>query len=173
MPEYTAHSRLLDVLMADETFFDRLASAIPDYVRFAKVLIREDVAGQLAIADVANMAGAPVGDVVTIACGRSPASYCARGRPPALPVGRPAWPDLDRADACRFDARPLLESGHEPLPALLAFAEASPAGRAFAIDTTFHPQPLRRLFQGRGHETAAEPLGDNHWRTYVRQTPAT
>jgi hypothetical protein len=174
VPGISPETPLIQVLLTDEAFFDRLASAHPVYLRFAKVLLREDTSGRLTLADVANMAGLPVTAVVGAV--RSEPEESAREPTPAavpLPEGRPAWADSPSHETCRFDARPLLEAGHEPLAALLSFAEAASPAAMLVIDATFHPQPLRRLFEGRGYASAAESLAADHWRVYLRRTDGT
>lgn len=173
MPDASAETRFIEALLADETLFDRLAAAHPIYLRFAKVLQREDTAGRLTIADVANMVGLPVASVIAVVRGQAGREEGADGSPPErLPEGRPAWADRPGQDIRRFDARPLLEDGHEPLPNLLSFAESAPREAMLVIDATFHPQPLRRLFEGRGYQSGAEPLGTDHWRVYFRRAEA-
>ncbi len=161
---------LLDALLADEALYDRLIAAFPAYRSFAKVLMREDVAGRLTLADVARMAGLAPADVAGVAAGQpAPAGDSARPAAPPLAEGRPTWADRPESAVRAFDARPLLEAGHEPLPDILSFAEAAPASAVLVLDATFHPQPLRRLFEGRGYESAAEALAADHWRVYFRR----
>jgi len=170
MPSFSPETPLVDALSIDEAYFERLASAFPIYRKFAKALLREDTAGRLTLADVANMAGVPVADVVDASAGPNGGGAAAAA---PLPEGRPAWADFPGQETCRFDARPLLEAGHEPLPALLSFAEAAAPSAMLVIDATFHPQPLRRLFEGRGYASAAESLAADHWRVYLRRSDGT
>lgn len=173
MPRIAADLPFIDALLADETLFERLVAAFPVYVRFAKVLQREDAASRLTLADVANMVGVPPEAVVGVARreGQVPAAE-EPFEPARLPEGRPAWADGADREICRIDVRSLLEDGHEPLPTLLDFAESSPADAMLIIDAIFHPQPLRRLFEGRGYETGAEALAPSHWRVYLRRPDA-
>lgn len=161
MTDLHQHTVFADALAADEQAFDRLVEAAPAYKKFAKVLMREDTAGRLTLADVAHMAGLPVNAVVETATGTGTPTLAA-GQPPSEET--PSWAeDLDPVQWA-FDARPLLIDGHEPLPAILDFVAGVPAGMPFAVDATFHPIPLRRLFEGRGYDTAVRCLAPDHWR---------
>lgn len=164
---------LIDALAADETMFDRLVAGHSVYRRFASVLMREDTAGRLTIADIANMAAVPVAAVVNIArsCGPAPASDEHTAHAP-LPEGRPAWLDKSAQEKKCFDARPLLQAGYEPLPDLLDFADTASLTAVLVIETTFHAEPLRRLFEGRGYQSAAEAQATDHWRIYLRKPQA-
>ena len=169
MQALSAQTRLIDALSDDETTFDRLVAAYPVYRRFAGVLMRDDTATRLSLADIAHMGAIPPAEALSAACGRS-GSVDLPGRHRAEPLveGRPAWAEAGGDAASCFDARPLLQAGHEPLPDLLDFIEAAPVGAVLVIDATFHPQPLRRLLAGRGYDSAAEQLAPDHWRVYFR-----
>lgn len=173
MPEPCAETLLIDALAADETLFDRLVAAHAVYRRFASVLMREDTAGRLTLADIAHMAAVPVPAVLGIArTDAGPADASAQDGGPGervpLPVGRPSWADERGGPVAGFDARPQLQGGHEPLADLLAFAQAAPPSAVLVIETTFHAEPLRRLFEGRGYQSAAEALSADHWRIHLR-----
>jgi hypothetical protein len=165
LPELTEDTTLAESLERDEQVYDRLAKAAPAYRRLARALMREDTAGRLTLRDIANMAGMDPAEVV----------LAARGCEPSMPtVARPpkdALVDWDSVahDGCPvLDARPLLIDGHDPLAAILDFAERLPDGSSFMVAATFHPQPLRRLFEGRGYGSAAQSIAPDHWRVIFR-----
>jgi hypothetical protein len=162
MLELTEDTTLAETLERDEHAYDRLAKAAPAYRKFSKALMREDTAGRLTLRDIANMASLQPADVVRTARG-SEAAISTTAEPLSEALARSTdggWP--------LFDARPLLIDGHEPLAAILDFTEQLPGGSSFVVEATFHPQPLRRLFEGRGYESAAESIAADHWRVYFR-----
>lgn len=180
MPSFAEDMLLIDALMQDDALFERLASALPVYRRFAKVLLREDIASQLNLAEMARMADVTPRDLLAAIGGEIGGDGMAHGewRPPAAPPSpaassseeiRPDWLD-GGPELRRLDVRPLLENGHEPLADILAFVRQAPPACTLAIDATFHPQPLRRLLGSRGYDSFAEPLAADHWRVYFRKT---
>lgn len=167
----SAETLLADALFADEDLYARFTAYSPAFKRFARVLLREDVAGQLRLTDVASMAGVPVAGLVRIANGA--------GEPPAKPIAdpvdpplKPRWLDDFGDDGMRrLDVRPLLESGHEPLPEILRATGALVPGEILVLEATFHPVPLRRLLGEHGYVSYAESLASDHWRVYFRRQP--
>ncbi|MEE1609887.1 hypothetical protein [Microvirga sp. CF3016] len=161
---------LIDALSIDEAGFDRLVVAYPVYRRFAGVLMREDTATRLSLVDIAHLGGITPAAVLAAACGTAGAPDPHGQSRASLPAeGRPAWAEGAGEAHARFDARPLLEAGHEPLPDLLDFVEDAPDAVVLVVDFTLHPQPLRRLLEGRDYDSAAECLGPDHWRVYLRR----
>lgn len=165
MLELTEDTTLAETLERDEHAYDRLAKAAPAYRKFSKALMREDTAGRLTLRDIANMAGLHPADVVRTARG-SAAALSTAAEP--LADAPPDSPTDSEGEWPLFDARPLLIDGHEPLAAILDFAEQLPDGSSFIVEATFHPQPLRRLFKGRGFDSAAEGIAADHWRVFFR-----
>ena len=178
MPSFAEDALLIDALMQDDALFEKLAGALTVYRRFAKVLLREDTASQLSLAEVAYMADVTPHDLLAAIGGGAAGGGAADGdatasgrRPTAAPLlseARPDWLD-GNPDLHRLDVRPLLENGHEPLADILAFARQAPPDCILAIDASFHPQPLRRLLGSRGYDSFAEPLAADHWRAYFRK----
>lgn len=167
----TADTLLADALMADEDLYARFTAYSPVFRRFARVLLREDTANRLRLADVANMVGVPASDLVAIAHGaEAPPPQPAAD--PVDPPTRPAW--LEGMDGgpqhmYRLDVRPMLESGHEPLPDILRTTDRLVPGEILALDATFHPVPLRRLLGSYGYASYAESLSPDHWRVFFRR----
>lgn len=173
-PAISVDSLLLDVLLADDGLYDRFVAYSPTFKKLARVLMREDVAGELLLADVASMVGVPAAALVAIAGGALLPSV-EPAADPADPPTPPAWldelPDHLR-EIRRLDVRPLLEDGQEPLPEILRVVGTVRPGDILALDATFHPVPLRRLLGGRGFASYAEMPAAGHWRVFFHRAPA-
>jgi uncharacterized protein (DUF2249 family) len=157
-----------EALANDERLFDRLIAYHSGFRRFAAVMMRDDTAPRLALGDISNMAGVPVGHVMEIAHGRDVAAAPSLPPEPTFSDSRGRDPEPFETAACNVDVRADLENGHEPLGRVLdALAVLRPA-EDLVVEATFHPVPLRRLLSGRGFASFAEQIGDQHWRIRFR-----
>jgi uncharacterized protein (DUF2249 family) len=170
--EPSATTTFADALAADEHLFGRLIAYHPGFRRFEGVLMREDTAPRLALADISNMVGVPVAQVMEIARGRKVTAPPTLPPEPAISDSRGRDPESFEAAARNVDVRNDLENGHEPLGRILdALASLRPA-EDLVVEATFHPVPLRRLLSGRGFASFAEQIGDQHWRVRFRRDGA-
>lgn len=160
MEPITARTTLIEALAHDEGFYRRFVTANGVFRRLAGAVMREDTASRLSIAEVAAMGGIRLAEVLP---------ETQEGGAPDLVEAAPA---LLEEPVATLDARPLLQDGHEPLPAILDFVAGLPAGASFAVEAPFEPKPLRRLFAARGYESAARALTNEHWRVVFRRLPA-
>ncbi|GGK51106.1 DUF2249 domain-containing protein [Salinarimonas ramus] len=150
MATLTDCTSLAEALETDERIYDRFVAAGSAFQRLAKVVMREDTAGRLTLADIARMGGVPLASVLPDAESVSERTLSRQSRP--TPV------------AAVFDARPMLAAGFEPLPSILDFVEELAPGSSFAVEASFEPKPLVRLFEGRGYSANSQALAADHWR---------
>ena len=67
-------------------------------------------------------------------------------------------------DIIRFDARPLLAQGQDPLETIQAQWLAVPCGSSLAICAPFEARPLLALFSSQGLAVQHQQLGpQEHW----------
>ena len=66
----------------------------------------------------------------------------------------------------RFDVRPLLQRGEEPLPAILGRVESLTVGRGLLVIAPFLPSPLIELLKSRGFSSKFEPGDPGSWIVY-------
>jgi len=155
----------LNAWMAREDLFDRLCAYNPAFKEFRRVLGNEEVARRLSLDDVAAMVDSPADDIAAIAGGRT---LSPRPTQPLEGAPEDQAPDLDGSASPprlqHLDARPIFDSGNEPLAAILAFMEAAGPADTLVIEAPFHPVPLRRLLARRGYRSQAEALAPDHWR---------
>lgn len=167
---FTAETSFADAIMSDETLFDRLVAYNPVFHKFSRVVMRDDVAPQLALGDLASMAGVPSADVLAVAGGRAPKTQPATPDDPVFTDSRGQAPRVFNVDTQTLDVRGDLDHGHEPLGKILDAVAALKPGQDLVIETTFHAVPLRRLLNRRGLASFAEQIAGDHWRIRFRRS---
>ncbi len=168
MTRFSAQTPLIDAMMAEEAFLERVIAYRPMLAKFQPVLNDERVAQELRLADVARMLDLSLETLMALGEGAAP---------PETPAETPAaggdalasgWvePGEDRAT---LDLRPVFERGIEPLAMILDEVSRLRPEATFIIDAPFHPLPLRRLLGGRGFESRARQLSGDHWQVAFRR----
>ena len=166
----TAETSFADAIMRDETLFDRLVAYNPVFHKFSRVVMRDDIAPQLALADLASMAGVPSADVLAVARGQTPKASAPSPDDPVFTDSRGQAPRVFNVDTHTLDVRSDLEHGHEPLAKILDAVAALKPSQDLVVETTFHAVPLRRLLNRRGFASFGEQIGDEHWRIRFRRS---
>jgi hypothetical protein len=166
----TAETSFAQAIMKDETLFDRLVAYSPAFHKFSRVVMRDDLAPQLALRDLASMAGVPTVEVLAVASGRTLSTPTTPPDEPAFADSRGQAPRIFDVDTYAVDVRGDLDHGHEPLGKILDAVAALLSGQDLVIETTFHAVPLRRLLSGRGFASFAEQISDDHWRIRFRRS---
>lgn len=75
--------------------------------------------------------------------------------------------DFDPAAVIDLDVRELIARGEEPLPTILAMADALPAGGVLHVRSPFQPTPLFALMSSRGFEWRSAHFADDDWSTWL------
>ncbi|WP_161958906.1 DUF2249 domain-containing protein [Ferruginivarius sediminum] len=154
-------SPLFDALMSREDLFDRLLELDGTIARFHRVLLNEETARRLSLADTAAMLGTSPDDLTHLANGGELAELSETDTSAELVEQTDAGP------AAVLDTRPIFEAGHEPLLAILDAVAELPPGGALLVQAPFHPVPLRRLLGQRGFHSKAHQRGDSWEVTFV------
>jgi uncharacterized protein (DUF2249 family) len=155
------NSPLFDALMIREDLFDRLVELDRTVAKFHRVLLNEETARRLSLADTAAMLGTSPNDVAHLANGGELAELSEADTLAELVEQTDAGP------ATVLDTRPIFEAGHEPLLAILDAVAELPSGHALLVQAPFHPLPLRRLLGWRGFHSTARQRGDSWEVTFV------
>ena len=71
----------------------------------------------------------------------------------------------------KFDVRPLLARGEEPLPLIRARVDALTPGDGVTIIAPFMPAPLIELLKGEGFKSTIERRQDGAWAVYFWLEP--
>jgi len=66
----------------------------------------------------------------------------------------------------KFDVRPLLKKGHEPLPEILKRVNALKPEEGLILIAPFLPSPLIERLGSEGYESKVEPGQGGHWIVY-------
>ena len=66
----------------------------------------------------------------------------------------------------RFDVRPLLEKGREPLSEIMKRVQGVKAGEGLIIIAPFLPSPLIEKLGSEGFESKLEPMAGGQWIVY-------
>ncbi len=74
--------------------------------------------------------------------------------------------DFDPAGVRELDVRAVLEAGREPLPLILAAADALPPGGVLHLRSPFEPVPLFRVMAGRGFDGRSQEFGEGDWSSW-------
>ncbi len=74
--------------------------------------------------------------------------------------------DFDPAGVRELDVRAVLEAGQQPLPLILAAAEALPSGGVLHLRSPFEPVPLFQVMAGRGFDGRSQEFGEGDWSTW-------
>lgn len=74
--------------------------------------------------------------------------------------------DFDPAGVRELDVRALLEAGQQPLPLILAAADALPPGGVLHLRSPFEPLPLFQVMGGRGFDGRSQEFGAGDWSTW-------
>jgi Uncharacterized conserved protein (DUF2249) len=81
-------------------------------------------------------------------------------------------PDFDPERIYELDVRETLRAGGEPRSEIVAAADGLPAGHVLHLRTTFRPEPLLRLMEGRGFHHHTAMFGESDWSTWFWKTLA-
>jgi hypothetical protein len=66
----------------------------------------------------------------------------------------------------KFDVRPSLEKGREPLPEILRRVHGMASGEGLIIVAPFLPSPLVERLRSEGFESKLEPMPGGAWIVY-------
>lgn len=66
----------------------------------------------------------------------------------------------------RFEVRPLLEKGREPLPEILRRVHSLKPNEGLIVVAPFLPSPLIEKLGSEGFESKIEPAPEGHWIVY-------
>lgn len=164
---WTAESSFFDYLVSDDAAWDRLTATNSGLAKFARVLVDEDRARRLDMADVARILGVDLAALLARANGAPSDEVLPEGNWPLPEIG--CGCQARSAGGVELDLRPVFERGEEPLGEILDAAATVPPGGALTVTAPFHPVPLRRLLAGRGFGSLPTPLAEGAWRVVFQR----
>ena len=163
----TPETKVGEVLDAYPELEQLLIEIAPPFKKLRNPVLRKTVARVTSLRQAAKVGGVPIGDMINklrqvcgqeaIAISDESKSDDASAKPEWL-VQRSIWKSLD--------ARPLIESGQEPLSMVMTDLTKLPPGQIYELVAPFEPAPLIDKAQQRGFETHCTRESDGTTRTY-------
>lgn len=162
-----SNTKIAELIKADKTAIDALAAVAKPFQRLRNPILRKVMAPRVTIAEAAQIGGC---SIEAIALALEPLGFQYEG---AFTTGntilpKPKW--LQEADAIsitRFDVRPIIESGNDPLKEIMARFKTVPPGGILCIINSFVPTPLIHLLeQGKTEGSYVETISSNEFHTW-------
>ncbi len=161
-----AGTKISELISADKASIDAIAGVAKPFHRLKNPILRKVMASRVTIAEAAKMGGCQVTDIVS-ALTPLGFEYEATEISQAETGQRPEWLTAAENNVIRYDVRPIIESGTDPLKAILGkFKDVAP-GDILCIINSFVPTPLIRLLeQEKAAASYVETISDNEFHTY-------
>ncbi|MEW6741390.1 MAG: DUF2249 domain-containing protein [Planctomycetota bacterium] len=144
---------------------ETLVQLAPAFAKLCNPLLRKTVAKVTTLRQAARVGGVSLGHLINTlrqAAGQPSSGACQDSSSPTQT--RPAWLDGARV-AERFDARPLIERGDHPLPAVMERLSRLNSSEVLVLVTPFEPAPLMDLAAQRGYAVWSRQVDAETWET--------
>lgn len=172
------HTRVSEVIKANADSIAAIAALAKPLRKLKNPLLRRVMAPRVTLAEAAAIGGCSMADI-RAALEPLGFRFADEARTDSQEerenIERPDWlaaADEDVADF--FDVRELIESGDDPLRAIVQRYGALPTGNVLCIVNSFIPYPLINLLGKKGAESFVETVGDRVYHTWFfkREMPA-
>lgn len=160
-------TKLSELIKANKNSIDAIANVAEPLHRLKNPVLRKVMASRVSIAEAAKMSGCTVDAIVAAL---TPLGFEYEKKTIAAETAQiqPQW--LLRAkpdDVICYDVRPIIESGTDPLKAILAKFKDVPSGGILCIVNSFVPSPLIHLLkQEKAEDSFVDIISDKESRTY-------
>lgn len=160
-------TKISELIRADKASIDAIAGVAKPFHRLKNPILRKVMASRVTIAEAAKMGGCRVTDII-LALTPLGFEYEATENGQAENGRRPEWfPAASENNVIHYDVRPIIESGTDPLKAILGKFKEIPAGHILCIVNSFVPTPLIRLLeQDKAEASYVETISDHEYHTY-------
>ncbi|WP_460686862.1 DUF2249 domain-containing protein [Niabella aquatica] len=173
--DFNIHTKISDIIRYNKSSIDAIASIAPPLKRLKNPILRKVMASRVTVAEAAKMGGCKVEDFERVL---KPLGYRFSGNeqqaaPAAVPPNaegkeKPDW--LKAApgeDLIRFDVRPVIERGTDPLKEIMRKFNEVPGGKILCIINTFVPTPLIHLLEkDKAESSFVDTISDKEFHTY-------
>ncbi len=165
--DITEHTKISEIIKANKESVDAIASVAKPLERLKNPILRKVMASRVSLGEAAKMGGSTV---EAIAEALKPLGYHLVGaeQKSEKVQERPDWlTHAPENDITRFDVRPIIEHGSDPLKEILhQFKETAP-GKILCIINSFVPTPLIHLLEKeKADGSFVEKLSDSEFHTY-------
>lgn len=160
-------TKISELIKANKESIDAIANVAQPLHRLKNPVLRKMMASRVSIAEAARMGGCTT-DAILAALAPLGFEYEKESTTIETAQTQPQWllqakPD----DVVGYDVRPVIESGTDPLKAILAkFKDVSPGG-ILCIINSFVPSPLIHLLkQDKAEDSFVDVISDKESHTY-------
>lgn len=164
------NTRVADVIKANPDSIAAIAALAKPLRKLQNPLLRRVMASRVTLAEAAAMGGCSVADIQAaleplgfrfedVLTGGRETSDSDRQRPDWLAEAEEGKKDF-------FDVREMIESGNDPLKAIVQRYHALPSGNLLCIINSFIPYPLISLLEKKGAESFVETAADHVYHTW-------
>lgn len=163
----TETTRISELIKENKEAIEALASVAKPFYRLRNPVLRRVMAPRVSIVEAAKMGGTTI---EAIAAALSPLGFIYEKETPAKEKSeaKPLWVSQAlESDICTYDVRPIIESGTDPLKAILNKFKEVPGGGILCIINSFVPTPLIHLLkQEKAEESYVEIISPEESHTY-------
>lgn len=171
------HTRISELVKSNEASIEAIASLAKPLRKLRNPLLRRIMASRVTIAEAASIGGCSAGDFKRVL---EPLGFVFQGIDTAEPgpdtanAVRPEWlMQATEAQTDHFDVRGIIESGDDPLKAILKRFTALPERHVLCITNSFIPYPLINLLGKKGAASYVESEGGKLHHTWFYKNATT
>ncbi len=165
----TPQTKVSDLLKAYPELEEVLVSLVPAFRKLRNPALRKTIAKVTSLAQAARVGGVPVADLVRRlrqAAGQPELDVIKTESSREIQSGEaPDWFG-DEMITKSVDARPLIDSGEQPIGRVLRDLGELPSGKIYELITSFEPAPLIDQAKDRGFVVWTRVCGVSEYRTY-------
>lgn len=162
----TPTTKVAELLKAYPELEETLIELAPPFKKLRNPVLRRTVARVTTLQHAAVVGNIPVSKLVNTLrekAGQSRLEGLEAGA--SLSSKPPSW--LDEKKIVKiFDARPLIDSGQNPLGEVLGYAREMKSGEIYQLETPFLPAPMIEKVSGMGFDTWSSMVSENHYTNY-------
>ena len=161
------HTKISELIKANKDSIEAIASVAAPLQRLKNPILRKVMASRVSIAEAAKMGGCTM-DAFVAALLPLGFEYEKKSVGTNLPSTQPPWlTEAQENNILRYDVRPIIESGTDPLKAILGKFKDVPPGGILCIINSFVPTPLIHLLkQHKAEDSYVDMISDNESHTY-------
>ncbi len=168
---FNAQTKISEIIRHDKASIDAIAAIAPPLKRLKNPVLRKVMASRVTVAEAAKMGGCRVEDFIKAL---QPLGYhfveshATDAGTSKTNTEKPAWlKAAAEADITRFDVRPIIGSGTDPLKNIMQKFKEVPEGKILCIINTFIPTPLIHLLEkDKAEASYVEAAGEKEFHTY-------
>lgn len=168
---FNAHTKISDIIRHDKASIDAIATIAPPLKRLKNPVLRKVMASRVTVAEAAKMGGCSVQDFIKVL---QPLGYQFVDSKASLTgtstknMEKPSWLSAaSEADITRFDVRPVIETGTDPLKNIMQKFKEVSEGKILCIVNSFIPTPLIHLLEKEKTEASyVEAIDEKEFHTY-------